>query len=241
LPKYRNINAIEVIYLDKETGLKAQDFHTGKRTYGSKNGSAIDLSPYNLDTNISLIAEGAITGLSVKEAYPNEHIIAVGGKENISNINPDILNDKVIICADNDGKDISQDNSLNHAIQSLEEAGKSVEIVAPQDIEGMQKVDFNDTLNHSNMDSIKNLIDNAIEKLTQENPSKDVNIENIVNEIETNIDLQDIANELNISSEIELVEQAINDGALDEIIRHEDYNLDELDSNISEKDLELER
>ena len=81
----------------------------------------------------------------------------------------------------------------------------------------------------------------AIEKLTQENPSKDVNIENIVNEIETNIDLQDIANELNISSEIELVEQAINDGALDEIIRHEDYNLDELDTNISEKDLELER
>jgi phage/plasmid primase-like uncharacterized protein len=243
--KDRNINAIEVIYLDKETGLKAQDFHTGKRTYGSKNGSAIDLSPYNKDTNISLIAEGAITGLSVKEAYPNEHIIAVGGKENISNINPDILNDKVIICADNDGKDISQDSSLNHAIQSLVEAGKTVEIVTPQDIEGMQKVDFNDTLTHSNLDSIKSLIDNAIDRF----PSKDINVENIINQIDTNIDLNDIANELNISSEKELVEYMINNSHLDEIysneideiMKNEDYNLEELDTNINDKDLELER
>ena len=255
--KERNINAIEVIYLDKETGLKAQGFHTGKRTYGSKNGSAIDLSPYNKDTNISLIAEGAITGLSIKEAYPNEHIIAVGGKENISNINPDILNDKVIICADNDGKDISKDNSLNHAINALEEAGKTVEIVSPQDIEGMQKVDFNDTLNHSNLDAIKSMIDDAIDRLPQDNMSKDINIEKLVNEIEhnvdTNIDLKEIANELNISSEKELVEHMISDKYLDEIytndidihideiVKSEDYNIEELSSDTIDNDMELER
>ena len=124
-----------------------------------------------------------------------------------------------------------------------------MEIVAPQDIDGMQKVDFNDTLTHSNLDSVKSLIDNAIDRLTQDTPSKDINVENIINQIDTNVDLNDIANELNISSEKELVEHMINDSHLDEIysneideiMKNEDYSLEELDTNINDKDLELER
>jgi hypothetical protein len=234
--KDRNINAIEVIYLDKETGLKAQDFHTGKRTYGSKNGSAVDLSPYNQDTKISLITEGAITGLSVKEAYPDEHVIAVGGKENISNIDPDILNDKVIICADNDGKDISQDNSLNNAIQALEEAGKSVEVVAPNDIQGMQKVDFNDTLNHQGLGDVKNQIDEAISKFHDNNLDKVT--ENTDDKILANLDVQELAKELNMSDK-ELVDNLTNDNLvsgseIEGILNSRDIDINEITNYIKD-------
>ena len=223
--KDRNINAIEVIYLDKETGLKAQDFHTGKRTYGSKNGSAVDLSPYNQDTKISFIAEGVMAGLSGKEAYPNEHIIAVGGKENIANISPDILNDTVIICADNDGKDISQDNSLNNAIQALEAAGKSVEIVAPDDIQDMKKVDFNDTLNTTGIDDVKVQIDVALDLIDK---NKDL----------TSHDehLKDIAHSLNISDEKELI-NSIKDELNNEVsIDNVDYSDSEIERFVKDLD-----
>ena len=243
--KDRNINAIEVIYLDKETGLKAHDFHTGKRTYGSKNGSAVDLSPYNKDTKISFIAEGAITGLSVKEVYPDEHIIAVGGKENISNIDPDILNDNIIICADNDGKDISQDKSLNKAIDILKEAGKSVEIVAPQNIDNMQKVDFNDTLNHSGLGDLKNHIDEAISKFNDNNLEKVSS--NTDDKILSNLDVQELAKELNMSDK-ELVDDLISDNIgsdskIEDILNNHDIDINEIEKIVeksNDKDLSLE-
>jgi phage/plasmid primase-like uncharacterized protein len=236
--KDRNINSVEVIYLDRETGQKAQGFHTGKKTYGSKNGAVIDLSPYNQDTNISLITEGVITGLSVKEAYPNEHILAVGGKENIANISPDMLNDKVIICADNDGKDISQDKSLYKAIDILKEAGKSVEIVAPNNISNQQKVDFNDTLTHQGVDSIKEKIDNIISKLDN-NLAKN----ELENHILSEININELAKDINLSEQhsVEaLVKEYINNDI------NNDINIDELtkdiednNSKILDKDLEL--
>ena len=233
--KDRNINAIEVIYLDKDTGFKAQDFHTGKRTYGSKNGSAVDLSPYNQDTKISFITEGAITGLSVKEAYSDEHVIAVGGKENIANISHDILNDNVVICADNDGKDISQDSSLNNAIQSLEEAGKTVEIVSPQDIDSMQKVDFNDTLNHQGFSEVKNQIDEAISKLHDNNFDR-VGA-NTDDKILSNLDVQELAKELNMSDK-ELVGDLIKDNLCSHSDLNEILNSLDIDANEIEKIIE---
>mgnify|MGYP000666363362 CR=1 FL=1 len=203
----QEIQAVEVVYLDKETANKAE-VSTAKRSYGSKSGAAINVTPFNRNTEYSMIAEGSVTALSVKEAYPDEHVLAVGGKENIANIDPEILNDKVIICADNDGNDIATDSALNNSISRLEEAGKTVEIIAPADIDGMSKVDFNDVLNRTGVEDISNIIDKVI----------DMSHENML--------ISDIANELNMS-EAELENAITNE--LDVTKLDTDYVLSELE------------
>lgn len=170
--------AVEAIYLDRKTGTKA-DLKTAKKTYGSKKGAAINLSPNVKDPKYSMVAEGVITGLSIKDAYPKEHVISVGGKENIQNLDPNILAKKVIICADNDGKDIFKDKALMDSIKQLKQAGKEVEIVAPNNIDGMSKVDFNDTLNKEGIGKLKEKIDHSISSLESKNISKNMQINNI--------------------------------------------------------------
>ena len=191
--KYGKVKLVEVVYLN-EKGSKA-GFKTGKKTYGSKTRYAMELNnKVDKNSNISYIAEGSITALSIREIADNDQILAVGGKENFKNINPENLKDNVIICGDNDGKELL-DKPLKDTISNLEKAGKNVQIIFPNSIDDKSKVDFNDTLNKQNGEQeIKKLI----EKTTKDMSSYD----DIVKEIKAVIESKNIANIDDLKTEI---------------------------------------
>ncbi|MDC0534971.1 hypothetical protein OAO18_04070 [Francisellaceae bacterium] len=106
------ISAYEAQYIERDTYNKSS-LPTQKRSYGSKHGSAVILTDNSKSmNNLSIISESVITGLSVNDAYPDEHNLAAGGIELISSLDPDMLNDNVLICADNDSKDLSAIKTL---------------------------------------------------------------------------------------------------------------------------------
>ena len=144
--KDNNITAVEAIYLDKTTANKA-NFEVDKRTYGKKSGSAIEVGRNTKSANnTTYIAEGLVTSLSIKEAIPNAHIYSVGSKSNFINIDTSTLNERVIICADNDGIPYKSDKTLQKVVNNLQENGKVVDIIYPKMIDGYSKVDYNDVL-----------------------------------------------------------------------------------------------
>nr|WP_225630088.1 toprim domain-containing protein [Cysteiniphilum sp. 19X3-34] len=126
----------------------------GKRSYGTKIGSAVLISKGNVKlNNVTFLAEGVVTALSIKQAFKYAHILAAGGNENFANINPDMLKDNVLICADNDGKPLIKDSALVKAIQLFEKAGKQVKVVFPNMI-GDNKTDYNDTLKQGSVKAV---------------------------------------------------------------------------------------
>lgn len=152
--KDNKITAIEAIYLDKNTADKA-GFKVGKRTYGKKSGAAIEVGKNTkLANNTTYIAEGLVTSLSVKEAIPNAHIYSVGSKSNFINIDISTLNERVIICADNDGIAFKKDKSLQKVVKHLQENGKVVDVLYPKIMGTNSKIDYNDVLLQSGKNEI---------------------------------------------------------------------------------------
>ena len=142
--KEHKITAVECIYLDKDTANKA-NLNVAKRSHGVKKGSAIEIGK-NTDKahNITYLAEGLVTALSIKEALPYAHVLAVGGKSNIKNIDLSTLNDQVIVCADYDLISLNEDKNMVEVLKYLKENGKIVDVVYPS-MDG-KKVDYNDIL-----------------------------------------------------------------------------------------------
>ncbi|AIL64798.1 hypothetical protein NOVO_02015 [Rickettsiales bacterium Ac37b] len=68
-----NIRAVQIIYLDKEIGNKA-DIKVKKRSYGTLKGSLVEISKSNNESNTYIVAEGIETALSIKEAGINANI-----------------------------------------------------------------------------------------------------------------------------------------------------------------------
>ncbi|MDA7742259.1 conjugative transfer relaxase/helicase TraI [Francisellaceae bacterium] len=149
-----DLKGVEAIYLKPENNQKA-DLDIAKRSYGSKAGSAITVQGEPSTEGISYLAEGVETTLSIQQSVPEDsHVLAVSGKQNFSNIDPDLLSDKVVLCLDNDGVDVNQDKVIQASIERLEEMGKEVFTTMPNDI----KTDFNDMLKESGSTSIKQQI-----------------------------------------------------------------------------------
>ena len=178
------LTGVESIYLERNTAKKMSKLKVPKRGYGTKKGSCVLINSGNNQRNITLIAEGVVTALSVKQAFKDDHILAVGGKENFANIDPKMLKKHVLLCADNDGINLKEDRVFNKTISILEKAGKKVSIVIPDSIKGLAKSDYNDTLKQGGIKAVfdninpvyqralreENAINNAINQSTiQEN------------------------------------------------------------------------
>ena len=148
------LTGVESIYLERKTAKKMSHLKVPKRSYGTKKGSSVLINPGRKERNVTLIAEGVVTALSVKQAFKDDHILAVGGKENFPNIHPDSVKDHVILCADNDGIDPKQDRALIKTINALEKAGKHVAVVIPKSIKGLEKSDYNDTLKQGGVKAV---------------------------------------------------------------------------------------
>ena len=137
--KEKNIQAVEVVYLDNNTAGEASMSINAKKTFGSKQGAAVILNEGDGKNCTTYITEGIETGLSIRDAVKNERVIVTLGKNNFKTIAPELLTDKVIFCLDNDEKPLRQDLVIIDSVVRLIKLGKEVGIVMPQG-----KNDFND-------------------------------------------------------------------------------------------------
>ncbi len=159
-----DITGYQQILLDKNTGAKA-DIPAPKRSFGKISGSFVEVSK-GVNSDITIIAEGLETALSVKEAL-SEHgdekkgirpirILCSLGINNIKNYSPK-EGERIIIAADNDGPDSITGKTVLNAKVLLEEKGAFVEVVKPD-----RKGDFNDLLKAGESKLINSLLAPAI-------------------------------------------------------------------------------
>ncbi len=167
-----NITGGQSIYLNKETNNKA-DIEVNKRSFGKIKGSFVEINKNNeqqnvqsskdgnnLASNVTVIAEGVETALSIAEAGIKGKILCSLGVSNIRNYEP-IKGERIIIAADNDGKDAVSVNTVIKAQEELISKGAIVSIIRPA-----EKGDFNDMLKSQGAESIDKLIEPEIIKLT---------------------------------------------------------------------------
>ena len=136
------------ILLDSKTGDKAE-VDIPKKSFGRISGSFVEVANPE-KANITIIAEGLETALSVKQAL-SEHSEKKGNTEavrilcslGISNIKNYRAREgeKIIIAADNDGHDSTTHKTIENARLELSSKGAFVEIVRP-----IKVGDFNDIL-----------------------------------------------------------------------------------------------
>lgn len=155
--KDNKVVAVEAIYLDKDTANKPLMNIKDKRSYGSKNGAGVILNEGQGKESVTYIAEGVVTGLSIRDAVQNERVIVALGKSNFPNIHMDLLTDKVVLCLDNDGKPIKEDKAIIQTIERLKQHGKTVEIAIP-----IREKDFNDVNKSSGVQGVIDTLNKAI-------------------------------------------------------------------------------
>ncbi|CAL7961583.1 hypothetical protein GAMM_250009 [Gammaproteobacteria bacterium] len=133
-----NIQCVQATYLDPKTTNKA-DLAVKKRTYASPSGALVSLQKHKNITDpknkISFIAEGAETGLSIKDAtenIKNSEVVVTLGKSNFTTIDPQSISDKIVFCLDNDGSATFTDNTIHRAAKRLIDFGKEVFISIPR-------------------------------------------------------------------------------------------------------------
>ncbi|AFC74902.1 AAA family ATPase [Rickettsia parkeri] len=167
-----NVTGGQAIYLNKETNNKAE-IAINKSSFGKIKGSFVEISKNheeqknipssndsnNAANNVTIIAEGLETSLSIKEAGIKGKILCSLGVSNIRNYEP-LKGEKILIAADNDGKDAVSVRTVIKAAEELMRKGAVVAIIQPP-----EKGDFNDMLKSQGAESIKNLIDPEIAKL----------------------------------------------------------------------------
>ena len=174
--KDNNFKGVEIIYLDKESNQKA-DLRIQKRSFGNKASFGIELQGVPQKNGISFLGEGIETTLSIMDSVSNEnHVIAVSGKNNFTNIDPEMLSDTVVLCLDNDGLK-KEDHTITETINRLEHHGKNVYTIMPNET----KTDFNDLLKSQGIEGINKQIIHDISK------QLNINDEKIIDKISANM------------------------------------------------------
>ncbi|SPM45830.1 conjugal transfer protein TraI [Orientia tsutsugamushi] len=154
------ITGVQAVYLNLAGG-KA-NISINRRSFGKISGSFIIIAKRNAnDPNITIIAEGAETALSLQQAGIKGNIIASAGISNLRNYSP-FPGEKIIIAADNDSKNPITNNTVIKAAKTLEIKGAITCIVKPP-----ENGDFNNLLQSCGDQSIRDIIEPEITKLTK--------------------------------------------------------------------------
>lgn len=147
--KNGNITGCQQVLLDKQTSNKA-NIPAPKRSFGRISGSFVEISKAD-KSDITIIAEGVETALSIKQAGIDAKILCSLGVNNISNY-ISAKGGRIIIAADNDGIDASSNKALLLAKEKLL-SNALVQVVHPK-----EKGDFNDILKqYGNIDGCKKI------------------------------------------------------------------------------------
>ncbi|WP_037213756.1 AAA family ATPase [Rickettsia tamurae] len=179
------------IYLHKETAAKA-DIAVNKRSFGKITGSFVAVQQSNeQNNNITIIAEGVETALSLQEAGLKGNILCSLGVSNIKNYQPK-ANERIIIAADNDGQEAPSLKAVNNAKKTLEQQGAIVSMIMPK-----EHGDFNDVLKTQGKEAVRELLTPEIKKLAlghKNNQIKSIELE-LLKSTNTNV-LQNFQNEI---------------------------------------------
>ena len=155
--KEGHIQAVQAIYLDKDTGYKAK-VSVVKQTWGSLAGAAVDMSVSSSSTppGVTYLAEGIETALSLTQSINAGEVKAVLGKSNFARTSISESNPHVVLCLDNDGSS-APDATVQKAAVRLTKQGARVWIAQPK---GAGQ-DYNDVLRQEGSKAVKASVDSA--------------------------------------------------------------------------------
>jgi DNA primase len=151
------VQRIQAIYLDAESAGKA-DLAVKKRSYALAPGSSVNLSRNVRNKQVSYLAEGVETGLSILNSIDNGNVEVVLGVANFKHPSLKNLSKDVVICLDNDGANSASQKAIHEAAQALNLKGKTIWIAMPSDVGR----DFNDILKSQGAPAVRRTIDQAI-------------------------------------------------------------------------------
>jgi hypothetical protein len=151
------VQRIQAIYLDSETAGKA-NLNVNKRTYALAPGSSVNLSRNVKNKQVSYLAEGVETGLSILSSIDNGNVEAVLGVSNFKHPSIKNLSKDVVFCLDNDGVNSASEKAIHEAAKVLGQQGKTIWIAMPTEVGS----DFNDILKSQGPAAIRRTIDQAI-------------------------------------------------------------------------------
>jgi len=159
------------ILLDKITGGKAA-VDIAKKSFGKIAGSFVEVGKGENTpkgkVNVTVIAEGLETALSIKQSLANDpnnkdiqvKVLCSLGISNIKNYQP-AAGEKIIIAADNDGEHAITAKTIETAKNELQSKGAFVEIARPDKIG-----DFNDILQQEGAEAITKSFTKVLAKHT---------------------------------------------------------------------------
>lgn len=133
------VQSVQATFLNPETAQKA-DVPVKKQTFGSVKGAQVEVSGKSLLKEVSLIAEGTETGLSVSRAFPDCQTLVTLGKSNFAHVEGERLQKNVVFCLDNDGNPAKTLQEVTPVAERLASQGKQVWMAMPSEA----KTDFND-------------------------------------------------------------------------------------------------
>lgn len=160
-----NAKAIQLTYLDKNTGNKVEGLPVSKRTLNSPQEAFVNLTPNIKNPDITFIAEGVETALSIRDQthkINQSQVVATLGKNNIAHIPLENTANKIVLVLDNDLKNPLQDASIKKAIAHFESQNKQVACIYPESLNN-QKTDYNDLAKSQKSHVIAQDISRAIE------------------------------------------------------------------------------
>lgn len=152
----------QYLLLDSKTNNKA-DIAIPRKSFGTISGSFVNISNGDEKSNphnITIIAEGIETALSLKQSGIDVRIVCALGISNIKNYVPED-GEQVIIAADNDGKNDITNNTIDKAYDILSKLS-SVSVVRPE-----HHGDFNDILQEQDKAGeakVREILEPAIKK-----------------------------------------------------------------------------
>lgn len=161
-------SAVQMTYIDKNTGDKVTGLPVPKRTLGALNGATINLTPQAEKPNITFVAEGVETALSIRDSLRNDskiQVLATLGKQNFDKIPLESTADKVVLVLDNDLKNPLKDPAILQAIERLNSFKKVVEIIIPEPINS-KKTDYNDLAKSGNKRAISADVSAIIDRIS---------------------------------------------------------------------------
>jgi conjugative relaxase-like TrwC/TraI family protein len=140
--------AIQITYLDPATGKKIENLPIAKRSIGSLKAAFVDLSNNVHAPEITFVAEGIETALSIKDSLTNSEqsrskILVSLGKSNLKNLLTINSSNNIALVLDNDKQDWKQDLAIVNVVSDLKTAGKHVQCLQPSLLDH-KKTDFND-------------------------------------------------------------------------------------------------
>ena len=133
-----------VVYLDKDTGDKL--VKAPERVFGNIAGSYVEIQQANI--GITILVEGVEDALSLKEANVPGCILASLGIHNFKNYVPR-ENEVVLIAANSEAENHSNQKVLENSINCLQEKGAKVLVVQNENLG-----DFNDVLKNQGKNEI---------------------------------------------------------------------------------------